>query len=417
MTQVTNSKVTVIVGGGHAGGRAAAALRAAGRMDPIIIVGEEPYAPYERPPLSKSVLSGMAEPDATAIHPCLYYSENGIDLKLNTRVERISPETCRVWLQDGTSIAYHQLLLCTGARPRRLRIPGAESNRVTYLRTRDDAVLLRQQLTKGKRLAVIGGGLIGLEVAATASKLGCDVCVFEADDILLRRLQVPTLSELVHSLHQRHGVHVVTQSTISSFAESPTAISVRFDNGTSRSFDLVLAGIGVVPETGLAERAGIACADGILVNEYCETSIPGIFAAGDVARRRDSDDELNERLETWQNAEEQASAAAASMTGQRIAYRPIPYIWTDQFDTHMQFAGRTAGTEEIIERGKQDNDKLLRIFLCDDKVVAVLGLNSPRDFAMARRLIGANTAQFDRVGLDDERINLKSIVSAYLKAR
>lgn len=411
---MTVSNITVIVGGGHAGGRAAAALRAAGRKDPIIIIGAESYVPYERPPLSKGILLGIAIPDSIAIHPLSFYDENEIELRLNTKVKQISPESNSVQLDDGSSIVYQQLLLCTGAQPRQLRIPGADNDLVLYLRTRDDASSLRLLLMNKCRLAVIGGGLIGLEVAATARMLGCDVNVFEADKVLLGRLQVPTLSELVRSLHDKHGVEVVTQSTIAFFENSASGISAHFDDGSSRSFDLILAGIGAVPEVELAEQAGIQCADGIIVNEYCETSVPGIFAAGDAAHRIDSVTGLSERLETWQNAEEQAAAAAASMTGQRVPYRPVPYIWTDQFDTHIQFAGHAAGINQIITRGKQDHDNFVKLFLQDEKVVAVLAINAPRDFGMSRRLIGADATQFDWMEFADMHSNIKSIIKAHL---
>jgi 3-phenylpropionate/trans-cinnamate dioxygenase ferredoxin reductase subunit len=411
---VTASNITLIVGGGHAGGRAAGALRAAGRKDPIMIIGAEPYVPYERPPLSKGILSGTATQDTLAIHPRSFYDENEIKLRLDTRVKRISPETNSVQLDDGATIVYKQLLLCTGAQPRQLSIPGADNNLVLYLRSRDDASSLRLRLTNECRLAVIGGGLIGLEVAATARLLGCDVKVFEADDILLGRLQVPTLSELVRSLHDKHGVKVVTQSTIAFFENSKSGISAHFNDGSSSSFDLILAGIGAVPEIELAEQAGIQCADGIIVNEYCETSVPGIFAAGDATCRIDSVTGLSERLETWQNAEEQAAAAAASMTGQRVPYRPVPYIWTDQFDTHIQFTGCAVDADRTVTRGEQDHDNFVQLFLKDEKVVAVLAINSPRDFGISRRLIGANSTEFDWTEFANIHSNIKSIIKAYL---
>lgn len=403
--------VAAIVGAGHAGGRAVEALLGAGWRGAIVLVGNEPHLPYERPPLSKEFLTGRVSMDAARVAPPAFYREHDIDVRLNVSATEIDIRSGRLHLSDGGTVPYDRLLLATGASPRRLTVPGAESDRIRYLRTEDDAVIIRQRLRPGSRLLVVGAGLIGLEVAASARQGDCQVTVVEGTDTVLGRVAPPEIADLIARLHNERGVDIHLEAPVATFESTDGRVTAVCVDGSRLDADLVVAGIGALPETGLAEAAGIRCTDGILVDERCQTSAPGVFAAGDAARRFNRSLGIDERLECWQNAQDQARCAARAMVGLPEPYHPIPYIWTDQYGMKLQIAGRWRADDSVM-RGSVEAGRFLVFYLSGSTIVGVLGVNSPRDFALARRLVGGAGPSPDKAELACESLPLKQLVVA-----
>lgn len=346
----------VIVGAGQAGGWVAATLRQGGYAGEIALVGEELHPPYERPPLSKEVLLGQKPPEGTHLWP------KGLQVTAypGRRADLIDRDAKRVVLSDDTALAYEKLVLATGGRVRRL--PGLPQ--AHYLRTIDDAVALRAALLAGKSLLVIGGGWIGLEVAAAARKLERQVTVVELADRLCARVLPHRVAAYLHDLHSRHGVDIRLGASAADVAA-----------------DVVVVGIGILPNSELAEAAGLAVGNGIVVDEYGQTSDPDIYAAGDVANLRGL------RLESWANAQNQAVAAAKSLLGQPTPYRDIPWFWSDQHGVNIQMLGIPAPEDEIVLRGDPARDSVSYYFLRDGRVASLVAVNTMREVRTARKLM------------------------------
>ena len=380
-------KRVVIVGGGQAGGWAAHTLRSEGFDGTITLVGEEPHPPYERPPLSKAVLAGQAQAASTHLFPADTWAGLNLDWRAGARARRIDREGRLLHLADGTALPYDRLLLATGGRPRRLPVPGMDLPQVHTLRTLDDAARLGAALKPGSRLLVIGGGWIGLEVAATAHAQGLAVTVVEARPRLCERSLPAEASALLRALHARHGVRVLLGSQVEAITDNAGGVTVRLQDGSQLEGDTVVVGVGLVPNDELAREAGLACADGVCVDEQGRSSDADIYAAGDVARAPSPWADQAVRLESWQNAQHQGIAVARAMLGRPAEAPPLPWFWSDQFGINLQVYGLHRPGDHAVMRGRPEEDHFLLFHLNDGRVTAVLGANASRDMRLARRLI------------------------------
>ncbi|SEB20488.1 NAD(P)/FAD-dependent oxidoreductase [Variovorax sp. YR216] len=378
----------VIVGAGQAGGWAAQTLRSEGFGGRIVLLGDETHLPHERPPLSKAVLAGEAAPESTWLFKEAAFVALDLDWRPGTRVTRIDRAGRRVELADGEPIAYDKLILCSGGRARPLAAPGADTARIHTLRTIDDAQRLGSALGSARSLVVIGGGWIGLEVAATARKKGLDVVVLEAQSRLCERSVPAQVSEHLLELHRAHGTRIVLDAKVKAFGSDHEGRStVELDDAGTLRADAVFAGVGLIPNDELARAAGLECDGGVLVDARCVSSDPDILAAGDVAVTPNRWAGRRLRLESWQNAQEQGMAAARSALGQAVDHQPLPWFWSDQYDMNLQIYGMPSATDRVVMRGRPDAGSFLLFYLDGDIVRAAIGVNAARDLRFARRLI------------------------------
>lgn len=406
----------VIVGAGQAGGRAAETLRAEGWSGPITLVGAEPVAPYERPPLSKAVLTGDKTADACALFPTAWYAEQGIDLRLGVPVAGIRRDTREVVLADGTVLPYHRLLLATGAEPRRLAVPGGELPGVHYLRSAAHSVALAEALGPGRRAVVVGGGFIGLEVAASAVQRGAEVLVVEAGQRLLTRAVPPFVAARIEARHFEAGIGFRLGAGVEAILGETAVTAVRLAGGEEVPCDVVIVGIGVTPRTELAAAAGLALDNGIAVDEHLRTSDPAIFAAGDCCSFPHGLFGRRVRLESWQNAEDQGRLAARNMLGQGLTTdTTVPWFWSDQHDLSIQVVGLPEGAVRSVERVAGPAAALVFYLAADDRLVAAgaVGPESAiaRDIKLARMMIERGLRP-DPALLQDPRTGLKSLLAA-----
>ena len=388
-----HARSIVIVGAGQAGAQAALALRDLGFEGAVLLLGDEPHPPYARPPLSKKFLAGELGGERLYLRPPALYGERGIDLRLATQVLRIDREgSClQVRGPQGTErIGYDRLLLATGAHARELPLPGARHADVLALRTRADSIALRARLAHARHLVVIGGGYVGLEVAATAATAapgGPRVTVLERAARLLERVTTPIVSEHVEQAHRRHGVAVHCGVQVTGLAfEDERLRGVKTDRGEIAA-DLVLVGIGASPNVALALEAGIACDDGIVVDASCRTSDRAIYAAGDCTRHPNALYGRRLRLESVQNAVDQGGIAAASMLGIEASYTRVPWFWSQQYGLKLQSAGLSEGHDEIIERGERAADRFALLYRRGGQLIGVDAVNHPAEYLAARRAI------------------------------
>ncbi|MFM9425287.1 3-phenylpropionate/trans-cinnamate dioxygenase ferredoxin reductase subunit [Variovorax sp. GrIS 2.14] len=387
-----STETIVIVGGGQAGGWAAQTLRTKGFAGRIVLVGDEAHRPYERPPLSKAVLSGHAMVESTYLQKPEAFEALQLDWRQNVGVTAIDRRSRTVRLTQGEPISYDKLILCTGGRARSLNIPGANLPGVFMLRSIKDAEKLGAALVADKRLLVIGGGWIGLEVASTARKKGLDVTIVEASERLCERTVPPGVSDYLLRLHTSHGVRVELGAGIERLAPSASgALIAMLSDGREVEADVVLISVGLVANDELARAAGLACDGGVSVDSQCRTSDPDIFAAGDVAVWHSKWAGRHMRLESWQNAQEQGIAAACAVLGMDVDHQPLPWFWSDQFDVNLQIYGMPAPAHQTVLRGNANSNAFVMFFLDHGKVAAALGPNSARDLRFARRLIERGT--------------------------
>jgi len=377
----------VIVGAGHAGGCAAAGLRAGGFTGRVTLIGSERHPPYERPPLSKELLAGAIPTEKTYLRPLQWYADQNIELRLGAEVAAIDRAAQRVELKDGERIGYDRLMLTMGARPRVLRLPGGQGERIFYLRDIDDSLSLREKLVPDVRFAVIGAGFIGLEVAATAKKRGAQVIVLELAQHVLARVTPPEIGTYVADLHRRNGVDVRTGVGVTAIEQHGAALAVVTADGERIEVDYAAIGIGAQPNTELAQAAGLTVEDGIKVDEFGHTSDPAIFAAGDVTRHFNPLIGHHIRLEAWQNAQNQATAVAKVMAGGTAPFAEVPWFWTDQFDMNMQMAGAPDHWDELVYRGDPAERSFTVFHLADGIPVAVTTINAIRDMRFGRMMI------------------------------
>jgi 3-phenylpropionate/trans-cinnamate dioxygenase ferredoxin reductase component len=352
---MSRSQTIVIVGGGLAGAKAAEALRENDFDGHIILFAEEEHLPYERPPLSKEFLAGKKTLTDFTVDLSPWYRDHDIDLRLGTTVTEIDPAAHTVTLPDGDTAHYDKLLLATGSRPRHPGIPGADTDGVFYLRSIDDAESLNTALRQGTSLAVVGAGWIGLEVAANARERGVEVTVVESAALPLLNALGPEVAEVFAALHRQHGVDLRLQTQVSAITASDGAFALTLTNGADGPAvvaDNVLVAVGAAPNVELAERAGLALADGgVQVDASLQTSDPDIFAVGDIAAADNPVFGTRVRTEHWANALKQPAVAAAGMLGRPATYDELPYFFTDQYDLGMEYVGHSPGYERVVFRG------------------------------------------------------------------
>jgi p-cumate 2,3-dioxygenase ferredoxin reductase subunit len=390
----------VIVGAGQAGGRAAEALRAAGHVGPVTLIGEESHLPYERPQLSKSILLDN-EPKPAFIRSSDDWAELGVTLSTSSRVIAADVGRREIGLEDGRAFAFDQLLLATGTHPRRLPELEAGPLPVSYLRCMDDALALRRALQPGKNVVLIGGGVIGLEVASAAVARGCNVVVLEKAATVLPQIGSPTLSRYAQDLHRAKGVKILCGASI----KQATADGIELDDGTIVPADMVLVGIGVEASTDLAHQLGLQILHGIKVNTSGATAVEGIHAAGDVAEQWSRCHDRWMRLENWANAQNQAIATAKNMAGDATVYEAPPWFWSDQYDANIQIVGHPGGGDEIL-RGDIGNGRFTTLSIRDNEVVGGVSVNAARDMAVLRRLVASRKA-IRRSDLENPDFELK----------
>ena len=387
----------VIVGAGQAGGWAAQALRSEGFAGRVVLIGDEAHPPHERPPLSKAVLSGAAAPESTRLMKPEAFDALAVQWRPGVQVHRIDRAAKQVLLSDGTAQPYDKLILCTGGRARRLAVPGADQVPLHTLRTIEDAQALAPALRPGRSVVVVGGGWIGLEVAATARQQGADVVVVETQSRLCERSVPAEVSAYLLALHRAQGVRVLLGAGVRGFARAADGADgadgadirseVLLADGSALACDTIVLGVGLVPNDELAREAGLACEGGVLVDAQCRTSDPYILAAGDVAVAPNPWAGRSLRLESWHNAQEQGMAAARSALGQAVDYQPLPWFWSDQYGMNLQIYGMPTPAHRVVQRGDPASGSFVLFYLAGDVVQAAVGANAARDLRFARRLI------------------------------
>ena len=376
---MSTDNAMVIVGASLAGARAAETLRNEGFDGPVTLIGAEDETPYERPPLSKDYLMGKHGRDKLYVQPREWYGENNVDLRLSTIVTGVDPAAQEIVLDDDSRIGYSKLLIATGSSPRRVQIPGADLEGVLYLREVQDSDRIRTAFERSSRVAVIGGGWIGLETASAARTAGDEVSVLEMAELPLLRVLGREVAEVFAKLHTDHGVDLRTGVQVAEITGSGGAANgVRLRDGTHVEADVVIVGIGITPNTGLASGAGLKVDNGIVTDAALRTSVPGIFAAGDVANAFHPLFGRNIRVEHWANARHQPVAAAKAMLGQDVAYDRVPYFYTDQYDLGMEYAGYVEPDDyaEVVFRGDVPGREFVAFWLSSDgRVLAGMNVN------------------------------------------
>ena len=402
----------VIVGAGHAGGTVAAVLRQYKWRGPITLVGAEPVPPYQRPPLSKAWLKGEADHDSLSLRPLAFYAANGIALRLGATATAVDLGGPSITLETGETLAYDRLILALGSRARRLTLPGRELEGVLELRTYADADRLKTVLAPGRRIAVIGGGYIGLEAAASARALGAAVTVIEREDRLLARVACPLLSTFFYEEHRSHGVEFVLGAGVERLeGAGGTVAGVRLSDGRLLPCDAALIGVGAEPNVELAAAAGLACDNGVVVDGSARTSDPAVFAIGDCTRRPLPLYQTMVRLESVPNALEQAKQAAAALCGRAAPSPEVPWFWSDQYDLRLQIAGLASGATETVLRGDPGARAFALFHLAaDDRLLAVEAVNAFPEFMAARTMIGKRK-QIAGAKLRDVSVSMKDLAA------
>jgi 3-phenylpropionate/trans-cinnamate dioxygenase ferredoxin reductase subunit len=406
----------VIVGGGQAGSQAVETLRRRGHRGRITLIGDEALLPYQRPPLSKKFLAGTLERDRLLIRHAQHYAEQAVDVRLGYAVSRIDRAQRQVDCVDGSQVPYDRLLLATGSLPRQFPVPGAELAGVYYLRTFADVERLRGEFAPGRRCVIVGGGYIGLEAAATLRECGLEAVVLEAADRVMSRVVSPWVSQFYESEHAKRGVDIRCGARVAAFLPDAAAVAsspgtarvaaVQLADGTAIPADFALIAVGVAPNDALARAADLRCDRGILVNEFCQTSDPRIYAAGDCARHPSIHYGVPVLLESVDNAFEQAQSAALNMLDIRTAHDKVPWFWSDQYDLKMIIVGLSQGHDHAVLRGDPASRSFSVCYLRDGELVAVDTVNAARDQLAARKLIPLR-ARPDPRNLVDPAIALK----------
>ncbi len=379
-----SNQTYVIVGASLAGAKAAEELREAGFEGRVVLIGAEPQRPYQRPPLSKDYLAGNAGLGKVYVHDEPFYEDHAIELRTSTTVERLVPASSEVVLAGGERLGYDRLLLTTGAQARRLSISGAQLGEIYYLRSLDDSDRLRERLGRGGRLVVVGAGWIGLEVAAAARQMGLEVTAIGRDSVPLEHVLGAEAGAFYRDVHTDHGVDMLLGTDVEGFEGASTVERVRTSDGQVIDCDLVVVGVGATPRTELAEGTGIAVDNGIVCDELLQTSVEGVFAAGDVANARHP--RLGQlRIEHWANALNQGPAAARNMLGgtdpgdpvldHPVAYDLVPYFYSDQYDVGMEYSGHAVGWDEVVFRGDVAGREFIAFWLKDQRILAGMNVN------------------------------------------
>ena len=396
------------MGAGQAAGQAAASLRQLGSTEQIAIIGQEPHIPYQRPPLSKQYLVGTHELNRVTLRPEKFYADRDIECRTGCRVTRIDSDHNAIELDDGETMTWDTLVLATGTSPRKLDVNGHDLDGVHYLRTIADCDAIRADLESQSKVAIIGGGYIGLEVAASCRELGHDVLVVEMEDRVLKRVTTPVLSTFFADFHRDRDVEIRTNTRVLSInGGSDNRVSgIELQDGSSVACDVVIIGVGVLPNVELAEDAGLPCDNGIVVDEYCRTDNPNIYAIGDCTNHPNPILGRRLRLECVPNAMDQARNAATNIVGREQSYEAVPWFWSDQYDMKFQMAGFSDESLDAVVRGEIGDPSFCVFYLDNGTVSAADAVNSPGEFLVARKLVGKSV---EPAKLADTNVDLKTL--------
>ena len=409
---LSEAKNIVVIGAGQAAAQAVQSLRMFGYEGEIALVGDEPALPYQRPPLSKAYMKGEMAEDRLYFKPAAWYEDNKVETLLSQTVESIDRSTREVHLKHGGTLPYDALILSTGSRPRPLPLEGADLANVFDLRGLADVEHIRPKMMEGQRLVIVGAGYIGLEAAAVAAGLGLKVTVLEMADRVLARVTSPLISAFYETQHKEHGVDVRTGARLAALKGKDGKVThAMLAGGEEIAADMVLVGIGILPNVELAEAAGLPCENGILTDEDARTSDPRIFAAGDCASRPLVHYGRRGRLESVHNAIEQGKLAAAAIMGKPRPALDCPWFWSDQYDLKLQIAGLSTGYDEIVVRGDPGAKKFAAFYLKGGRLIAVDAVNSPPEFLASKKLIMTG-AVIAPERLSDTSVSMKEIAAA-----
>jgi 3-phenylpropionate/trans-cinnamate dioxygenase ferredoxin reductase subunit len=403
------SKVLVI-GGGHAGANTAFALRKDGFEGEITIISDESYLPYHRPPLSKDFLKQNIAIEKLSFKSADFYKEQKININLNTRIDAIDLESNLVKTNDA-SFEFNYLVFATGASPRLLQMENADSKNLFYLRQISDVLSLHKQITAAKEIILIGGGYIGLEVASAMIELGLKVTILEAEERILKRVTSPEVSKFYNDFHSNKGVEVICNAKVNNLnAENQMIHSVSLESGESLAADIVLVGIGAIPNTQLADSMGIECSNGIRTDQYCRTSIPNILAVGDCASSFNALFNQEFRLESVPNALAQSKVASSSIIGNELFNNELPWFWSDQYDLKLQMAGLSSGYDECHIIGDINSAEFIACYGKDGHLIAVDSVNQSKQFMLFKKALG-NGFQLEMNLIKDKNFQPESIFS------
>ena len=395
---MSSDQTHIIVGASLAGAKAAETLRQEGFEGRVVLVGAENERPYERPPLSKDYLRGEIPREKVYVHDEGFYAEHDIELRLGRTAESLDMSSSELVLDNGERLRYERLLLTTGAQPRRLSIPGAELDGVLYLRSIEDSDALRERLDRGGAVVVVGAGWIGAEVAASARQRGLEVTVLDPLAVPLERVLGAELGAVYREIHTDHGTEMLMENGVEAFEGDKAVERVRTSSGRELDCDFVVVGVGVEPRTRLATQAGLAVDDGVTVDEYLQTSVPGVFAAGDVANAHHPFYGERIRVEHWANALNQGPAAARNMLGRSAAYERLPYFFSDQYDVGMEYTGFARTWDRLVFRGDPAAREFVAFWMVEDRVVAGMNVNVWDVTNPIKRLISG------RLPIEDRRL-------------
>ena len=402
------AKRHVILGASLAGATAAITLREEGADGDVILIGAEPQPPYERPPLSKAYLRGEVPFDKALVRPAAFYAEHGIQTMFGTRATRIDPSARVVELEDHRRVSFDVLLIATGGRNRPMSIPGVDLDGVYSLRTVQDADRIRAEMIAGRRAVVVGMGFIGSEVAASLRQKGLEVVAIDPSKTPLFRVLGEGVGQTIAKLHRDHGVRMIFEDTVAAFEGTRRVGCVVTKAGLRLECDFAVVGIGIEPTVEALADSGIHVDNGVLVDEYCQTNVSGIYAAGDVANHYHPVFDRRIRVEHWQNAIKQGAAAARNMLGRRIAYDEIHWFWSDQYDANLQYAGFHTQWEQLVVRGRLESASYLACYVNAGRIDAAVGLNRAKELRRIMPLIKARRpVNLER--LRDESVDLRSL--------
>ena len=409
--RTTTNQTFVIVGASLAGAKAAETLRTEGFDGRLVLIGAEHERPYERPPLSKEYLRGEVERETVYVHGASFYAEHDIELRLGRTAVSLDTSIGQVRLDDGKRLRYDRLLLAMGAEPRRLSIPGEALDGVFYLRSVEDSDALRERLDRGGSLVVVGAGWIGAEVAASARQRGLDVSVIDPLSVPLERVLGAEVGAIYRDIHTDHGVKMLLGTGVAAFEGTTAVERVRTSDGRTLDCDFVVVGVGVQPRTALASQGGVYVGDGIVVDEYLQTSKPGVFAAGDVAMAHHPLYGRGIRVEHWANALHQGPVAARNMLGRSDQFDRVPYFFSDQYEVGMEYAGYAPAWDRVVFRGDPASREFITFWLVDDRVVAGMNVGVWDVTDQIQNLIRARATVDDR-RLADTDVPLEDLAPA-----
>ena len=384
-------KTVVIAGAGHSAGQVIATLKQNKFSGRIVLIGEEAYLPYQRPPLSKKFLAGQLPAERLHLKPASFYGGPNIEVRLETRVTDLDRNAHQLRTSDRDTIAYDKLVLALGSRARQVAVPGSDLPGVHYLRSIADVNRIRDGLSKARHLVVVGAGYIGLEVAAVCRRLGLDVTVVEMEDRVMSRVVSPHVSDFYQLEHTSQGVKLLLSTGLAAFNGKRRVKSVSTDDEQKIPADLVVVGVGILPNTELAQAAGLDIDNGIAVDDRCQTSDPDIYAVGDCTSHPNSIYARRLRLESVHNAVEQAKTAAGNICGIETHYSQVPWFWSDQYDLKLQIAGLSEGYDQVVLRGDPSSKSFACLYLKDGALIAVDAINAARDFMQSKALIASHT--------------------------